>query len=117
MQLAITPDVANSLGFYVYAYIDPQDESVFYIGKGVGARAIAHLSDSSESSKVSRIKSIRAAGFEPRIDIMAHQLRDDLEASRVEAALIELIGVNRLTNVFNLNFPNRKINAGNSQVA
>jgi hypothetical protein len=39
MQLDITPDAANALGFYVYAYIDPRDESVFYIGKGVGARA------------------------------------------------------------------------------
>ena len=45
MQLDITPDIANALGFYVYAYIDPRDESVFYIGKGVGARATDHLLD------------------------------------------------------------------------
>ena len=99
MQLEITPDAANALGFYVYAYIDPRDESVFYIGKGVGARATDHLFDKSESKKVARIGSIRADGYEPRIDIVAHQLRDDLEASRVEAALIELFGVNQLTNL------------------
>jgi len=99
MQLEITPDVANALGFYVYAYIDPRHQSVFYIGKGVGARATDHLFDASESEKVARIRAIRAAGGEPRIDIVAHRLRDDGEASRVEAALIELIGVDRLTNV------------------
>lgn len=106
MQLDITPDTANALGFYVYAYIDPRDESVFYIGKGIGARATDHLLDKSESEKVSRINSILAAGLEPRIDIVAHQLRDDLESSRVEAALIELIGVNQLTNLVRGRFSN-----------
>lgn len=43
MQLEITPDTANALGFYVYAYIDPRDNTVFYIGKGVGTRATDHL--------------------------------------------------------------------------
>lgn len=113
MQLDITPDVANALGFYVYAYIDPQDESVFYIGKGVGTRATDHLLDKSESMKVARINSIRADGFEPRIDIVAHQLRDDLESSRIEAALIELVGVNQLTNLvrgrFTTDYPRRPL--------
>jgi hypothetical protein len=95
----ITADIANALGFYVYAYIDPRDESVFYIGKGVGARATDHLFDQTESEKVARINSIIAAGLEPRIDVLAHQLRDDLESSRVEASLIELIGVEKLTNI------------------
>lgn len=38
MTLHITADVANALGFYVYAYIDPRDLSVFYIGKGIETR-------------------------------------------------------------------------------
>ena len=113
MTAAITPDIANALGFYVYAYIDPRDESVFYIGKGVGARATDHLFDKSESKKVARINNIRDAGLEPRIDILAHQLRDDLESSRVEAALIELIGVNQLTNLvrgrFSTDYPRRPL--------
>lgn len=113
MAAVITSDIANALGFYVYAYIDPRDNSVFYIGKGVGSRATDHLWDKSESSKVARISNIIAAGLEPRIDIIAHQLRDDLESSRVEAALIELFGVNNLTNVvrgrFSTDYPKRTL--------
>ena len=113
VKAAITPDVANALGVYVYAYIDPRDESVFYIGKGVGARATDHLFDKTESEKVARISGIIAAGLEPRIDIVAHQLRDDLEASRVEAASIEIIGVGNLTNIvrgrFSAHLPRRPL--------
>ena len=113
MFAEISQDIANALGFYVYAYIDPRDESVFYIGKGVGTRAVDHLFDKSESDKVARINDIRGAGLEPRIDIIAYQLRDDLESSRVEAALIELIGVNQLTNLvrgrFSTDYPKRPL--------
>ncbi|MDZ4142886.1 MAG: hypothetical protein U1C48_12865 [Methylotenera sp.] len=113
MKIDITADVSNTLGFYVYAYIDPRDNSIFYIGKGVGSRAINHLFDKSESSKVARIKNIFEAGFEPRIDILAYQLRDDLEASRVESALIELMGIDNLTNIvkgrFSNNYPRRQL--------
>jgi uncharacterized protein len=113
MSIIITPDIANALGFYVYAYIDPRNESVFYIGKGVGTRATDHLYDNTESKKVARIKNIRDAGLQPRIDIMAHQLRDDLESSRVEAALIEFMGVNQLTNLvkgrFSTDYPRRPL--------
>jgi hypothetical protein len=89
----ITPDVANLLGHYVYVYVDPRDGEVFYIGKGVGARAMAHLVSTGETRKA-----IRDAVLEPRIDVVAHKLRDDEEAFRVEAALIEHLETARLTN-------------------
>jgi hypothetical protein len=99
MDLEITPDVAHALGHYVYAYLDPRDDppSIFYIGKGVGQRAVDHLYDTIDSQKVERIRAIHACNLKPRIDIIAHGLRDDVEASRVEAALIELVGIHALT--------------------
>ncbi len=113
MKLEITADVAQILGFYVYAYIDPRDESIFYIGKGVGARATAHLDDPSDSEKVAYIQNLKCADLEPKIDIIAYSLRDDLEASRVEAALIELLGLKKLTNSvkgrFSSQYPRRSL--------
>ncbi|XZE17522.1 hypothetical protein SH449x_002796 [Pirellulaceae bacterium SH449] len=46
MPTRIPSSVQQKLGFYVYLYIDPRDESVFYVGKGKGERALAHLKDS-----------------------------------------------------------------------
>jgi hypothetical protein len=90
--------VATKLGHYVYVYVDPTDESVFYIGKGKGARALAHL-DMTERKKITRIiRRIRSLGAEPRIDILAHGLPDEKSAFTVEAAAIELVGVERLAN-------------------
>ena len=97
-EMNITPDLAQALGYYVYAYVDPRDKKIFYIGKGIGSRATEHLSDNGVSEKVDRIRQIRNARLEPVIDILAHGLRDDEEATRVEAALIEVIGIDNLTN-------------------
>jgi uncharacterized protein len=94
----ITADVAQRLRHYVYIYVDPRNGEVFYVGKGIGDRAIAHLAERGETRKLRQIAEIRAAGAEPRIEIIAHNLRDEEEAFRVEAALIELIGTTRLTN-------------------
>jgi hypothetical protein len=109
----ITPDVMHKLGHYVYAYIDPRNESVFYIGKGAGDRGTDHLFATGETEKIARIKSIRESGMEPRIDIIAHGLRDNDEAIRVEAALIELVGVKNLTNKIgglrSVEFPRRPL--------
>jgi hypothetical protein len=82
MNLEITPDVAHALGHYVYAYLDPRVDppSIFYIGKGVWQRAVDHLYDTIESQKVERIRAIHASNLKPRIDIIAHSLRDDVEA-------------------------------------
>ena len=48
---------SEALRFYVYVYVysDPRNNQPFYIGKGNGNRAFAHLGDKSESAKVGRI--------------------------------------------------------------
>ena len=94
----IPPEVSHRLGFYVYLYVDPRDGHVFYVGKGQGQRALAHLSDEGESQKVKTLCALREAGVEPRLELLAHGLPDEEAAFRVEAAAIDLLGLDRLTN-------------------
>ena len=90
-------DVAGILKSYVYVYVDPRNGNPFYIGKGKGSRLFAHLEDTSETEKVARIAEIRQDGLEPHIDILRYGLTDS-EAALVEAASIDLIGLENLTN-------------------
>jgi hypothetical protein len=56
MSQRIPPSVQHKLGFYVYLYVDPRDDSVFYVGKGKGGRALSHLKDRTESEKAERMQ-------------------------------------------------------------
>ena len=88
----IRPEVAAKLKYYVYAYIDPLNYGeIFYVGKGRGKRALAHLNHEGENAKVKRIQAIKATGKEPRIDIIAHGLANEETAFRIEAALIDVL--------------------------
>lgn len=98
VPLSIRPAVAEKLGYYVYLYVDPRSGRPFYVGKGCGQRVLAHLSEVGESAKLRVLAELRAAGLEPRIDILAHQLRDEETAFRIEAAVIDLLGLGELTN-------------------
>jgi len=96
-NLKVPKSIAEKLGYYVYVYVNPIDDVVFYVGKGKGSRALAHLRKSDRDvHKV--IREIRAAGLEPRIDILAHSLPDAKTALKIEAAAIDLLGINNLTN-------------------
>jgi hypothetical protein len=86
MRREIHSAVARKLGHYAYLYVNPLDDTVFYVGKGKGRRALAHLDDV-DKVKVRRVlRRIRAAGKEPRIEILAHGLPSAEAALRVEAA-------------------------------
>lgn len=98
MTLPIPPGVAERLGYYVYLYIDPRTSRPFYVGKGQGQRVLAHLSARGESRKLQVLEELRREGREPRIDILAHGLRDEETALRIEAAVIDLLGLDDLTN-------------------
>ena len=97
-DLQIRPEVAHRLGYYVYLYIDPRDGKAFYVGKGQDGRALSHLSEAAESRKCAKIAELRGEEKEPRIDILAHGLRDEETAFRIEAAVIDLFGLDALTN-------------------
>jgi hypothetical protein len=90
--------IHDKLKYYVYLYIDPRDDTIFYVGKGKCNRAFAHLHDKSEKEKVKRIRDIRKAGKEPRIEILVHGV-DDETAKKIEASVIDLIGMRNLTNI------------------
>ena len=87
----------EELKYYVYVYSDPDTKKPFYVGKGKGNRVFNHLDDQSESEKVSKINEIKARGKEPLIEILVHGL-DEATAFKVEAAAIDLIGIQNLTN-------------------
>lgn len=90
--------VAEHLGHYVYLYVDPATGEPFYVGKGVGERVLAHLGDVRDSAKTRRIAELRRNGQEPRLEILAHGLKDEEMAFRVEAAVIDVLGLGTLTN-------------------
>lgn len=94
----IPPEVAERLGFYVYIYIDPRTEKPFYVGKGQDYRVLDHLSDEAESRKVDRIRELKGLGLEPRLEVLAHALPSEEAALRLEAAIIDLLGLGTLTN-------------------
>lgn len=84
-------NVLKEMNYYVYIYVDPRTDAIFYVGKGKGNRYLSHLSDMSDSEKTSRIAEIRDAGCEPRIEILAHGFPSEDLALRVEAAAIDLL--------------------------
>jgi len=90
----------SKLGFYVYALVDPRDMRIFYVGKGSSNnRAFSHLAEQrTEPEKNIRIAEIRNAGEEPIVDILRHGLETNEQVLDVEAAIIDAIGVENLTN-------------------
>ena len=73
--------------WYVYAYYDPRNLKMFYVGKGIGKRKFARLDDMSDSKKTRIIDKIRSEGIEPIIKVLAKDLTDD-QAKLVEKTLI-----------------------------
>jgi uncharacterized protein len=86
------------LKHYVYLYRDPDTHEIFYVGEGQGNRAFSHLSDEKEGKKKQRIDEIRSGGREPEIAFLAHGLTDKEVAQKVEAAAIDILGLEKLTN-------------------
>jgi hypothetical protein len=96
----LSPSVTKKLDYYIYLYINPLNGSIFYVGKGKGSRVFDNLKIESENQKLKAktIREIRAKGKEPQIEILVHGLPDEETAYRIEAAIIDVIGVKNLTN-------------------
>jgi hypothetical protein len=93
-------------GFYVYALIDPRNNQVFYIGKGIGNRVFSHEIESgkspqSEKAKLQKIRDIEKSGHEVKRVIVNWGMTES-EAFAAEATLINLTGylsADALTNI------------------
>ncbi|NJK46656.1 MAG: hypothetical protein HC933_22560 [Pleurocapsa sp. SU_196_0] len=92
--------VIEALKYYVYLYSHPETREVFYVGKGRGNRVFNHLnsSEADEHEKTLRIRELRKQKLEPLLEVLIHGLEDEETALRVEAAVIDLLGKERLTN-------------------
>ena len=93
-----TRSLIKELKHYVYLYSHPKTGEIFYIGQGEGNRVFAHLEEKSESEKSRYIQNLRSQGLEPKIEILIHGLNTKYDALRVESSVIDLIGINKLTN-------------------
>ena len=58
----------------------------------------SHLTEESETEKVKYLLDLKLKGLKPKIEILIHGIEDEETALRVEAAIIDLIGINKLTN-------------------
>ena len=91
---------ATKLGHYVYALVDPRNEEIFYVGKAsANNRAFNHLRTApGEGAKQQRIQEIRATGAEPVIEVLRYGLESARHCFEVEAAVIDALGFENLTN-------------------
>ncbi|WP_420177871.1 LEM-3-like GIY-YIG domain-containing protein [Kerstersia gyiorum] len=89
----------QQLGYYVYGLVDPRTNEIFYVGKASSNnRAYDHLAQASNDSEKSlRIEEIRQTGIDPRVDILRYGL-DEHSVLDVEAAIIDTLGLENLTN-------------------
>lgn len=81
--------------YYVYALIDPRNDTFFYIGKGSGTRHKSHLKENGKNisniEKHVRIQEIKQDGFEPQAEVLFPYLSED-DALHLERLLIYKLG-------------------------
>ena len=92
-----SPETIKKLKNYVYVYSDPDTGEQFYVGRGKGNRAFDHLKETAKNPKTKKIKEIQNRGKDPKIEILAYGLTEQI-AKNVESAVIEVLEIDNLTN-------------------
>jgi hypothetical protein len=90
-------EIIEEIKSYVYIYSDPDTQEPFYIGKGQSNRCFQHIEDQSESAKIKKLIELEKNNKKPLIELLRYGLTDS-EASLLEAALIDFVGLDNLTN-------------------
>jgi hypothetical protein len=100
VPLRFSSKTKNQLQHYVYALVDPRDNRIFYVGKAsANNRAYDHLNaEFEETAKHLRIQAIRQAGAEPIVEILRYGLETKEACFEIEAAIIDTLGLENLTN-------------------
>lgn len=98
--MKFSTSTTKQLEHYVYALVDPRDKSIFYVGKASSNnRAFDHLNiGNGEQEKHNRIRQIREAGYEPGVEVLRYGLKSAKDSFEVEAAVIDALGLENLTN-------------------
>jgi hypothetical protein len=100
----LSKSTIEKIQYYVYLLSDPRNGKIFYVGKGKGNRINSHLlgaleESTKETEKIRTIREIQDKGFEVELTVLRHGLTEK-EAFEVEASIIDLIGIDNLTNIF-----------------
>ncbi len=98
--MTFSSSTRKKLLHYVYGLVDPRDDKIFYVGKAsANNRAFDHLRASEgEGAKSKRIREIRQVGLQPQVEVLRYGLADASMCFEVEAAIIDAIGLENLTN-------------------
>jgi len=102
MITQFTTPTIEALDYYVYALVDPRDNRIFYIGKGLGNRVFQHIAcainDDSISEKLDTIREINSEGLSVKHFIVRHGLDEDV-AFTVESVLIDMLSYSNFSNI------------------
>lgn len=96
-----SPAEIKQLKFYVYELTDPDNDEVFYVGKGMSNRVYTHLKkalNGDPSAKGCKIRDILKNCKKPKLNIIKQGMSES-DAYNFESNLIENYGIENLTNV------------------
>jgi hypothetical protein len=94
MDSQFSQKTQEELKSYVYALIDPRDNKIFYIGKGINNRVFSHINEAifnpKETEKLETIRAIKNSNLQVKHFIIRHGLEQD-EAILLESVLIDFL--------------------------
>ncbi len=90
--------VIEKIGYYIYCLVDPRNNNIFYVGKGLGNRVFQHAKGAlsgkiTNSDKIDTINQIHQAGYEPLYYILRHNIKEEKQALEYEALAIDLLSI------------------------